>query len=160
MELYTLSRKQRQIHRSERYLKFLEKEQLKNIREIKGTLETAKRRLERRRDWLKELEEVLSEEETHLQELKGEFISLLDEAVYETVKARSYLEEQMQDTQRELRQLEEHTGVLEEGEPQPAVEPPPAKVLVRPLEDEELAGEQEETQVRVQWYHPSQNGPV
>ncbi|HHY60873.1 MAG TPA: hypothetical protein GX504_09665, partial [Clostridia bacterium] len=117
MEFAVLSRRQRQFSRQERHLRFLEREHIKNIREIKGTLEAAKKRLEKRRDWLKELEEILLEEEAALKALKAEFLDLLDQTVYETVKARSYLQEQLQETQYELDRLEEHTALVEEEAP-------------------------------------------
>lgn len=152
MEFSALYRTQRQISRQERHLRFLEREQVRNIREVKATLEAAKKRLEKRRDWLKELEEALLEEEASLKEMKTEFLHLLDEAVYETVKARTYLKEQIQETEYELDRLAEHTISLEQEEPEPDREPPQAKVLVQPLDHAE------DSPVLVQWYHPKQNG--
>jgi len=158
MEFAVLSRRQRQFSRQERHLRFLEREHIKNIREIKGTLEAAKKRLEKRRDWLKELEEILLEEEAALKALKAEFLDLLDQTVYETVKARSYLQEQLQETQYELDRLEEHTALVEEEAPPAAEDPPQAKVLVQPLGEDETEAPAEEAPVLVQWYHPQPTG--
>jgi chromosome segregation ATPase len=159
MEPYNLSRKQRHLHRGDRQLRSLEKEQLRAFRDIKGTLEIAKKRLEKRREWLRGLEEALQEEEMALKELQEEFVSLVDEAVYQVTQTRIRIENNIVAAEQELAETESQLNALANEEPElPEVDPPDVKVYVQPLdEQEDYMQSTSDYQARVQWYYPAQS---
>lgn len=159
MEPYTLSRKQKTLYRGDRHLRALEREQLKTVREVAGALDNAKQRLEKRLDWLKGLEEALIAEEDSLKRLQTEFENLLDEAIHQAMQAKIRVEEEHQTVEQELQQMKEQTDTfIEEERHHPIAEKlQDIKVFVRPF-SEETPEETPESQVRVQWYHPGQNG--
>lgn len=156
MEPYNISRNLRSIYRGDRYLRTLEREQLKTVREVNGTLENVQIRLKRRSDWLRELETAITAEETALKDLQDGLEIMLDEAMAQAAKAKIRIEKELQklSVQHETFTNKEAETVLKKEE---SGEPQSGKVFVRSL-DEEEPEESMESQVRVQWYHPGQSG--
>lgn len=160
MDPFLFSRKQRILQREERALKNLEREQVKTFKEINGTLEFTKKRLERRREWLKGLEEALAIEMESLQTLQAELESLLDETIADANMAKERVEKEYQVLSQELDQMETEEQLAAEQEQEEEIdiiEPEDRRFFVRstPADSPYVIPASE---VKVQWYHPGQQG--
>ncbi|MFA5537360.1 MAG: hypothetical protein WDA53_09350 [Bacillota bacterium] len=158
MDPFLLSQKHRSLQRAERFLKSSEREQLRVLKEVSGTLELTKKRLERRQEWLKGLTEALSIETNNIRQLQKEVESLLGDTVSEADQARERAATEHQDLVRQLEQLETQEQLAaeqekESGEP----EIDDVKIFI-PSSSRGNPATIPSSEIKVQWYHPGQQG--
>ena len=159
MDPFLISRKQRTLHRGERSMRNIEREQLRAIKEINTTLETAKKRLERRQEWLRGLTEALTIEREDLKRLQTEFALLIDETILEVEQAASIAEQEYYTAGEELSQMD-HQGeelATEQEEEIGAVESDDVKIFI-PSSSRNNPRSIPASELKVQWYHPGQRG--